>query len=83
MKLDLAKLSLTPQETPLLLVGSQEENLREAADKSAITESRANMDGVPQHPNPPKIGNTIPTTGKRGEPDTLGKALQLVNKELS
>lgn len=67
----------------LLLVGSQEENLRAAADKSAITRSRANVDGVHQHPNPPKIGNTIPAAGKQGEPDILDKALQVVNKELS
>lgn len=82
-KPDLAQLSLTAQGMPLLLVGSQEENLRAAADKSAITRSRANVDGVHQHPNPPKIGNTIPAAGKQGEPDILDKALQVVNKELS
>lgn len=79
----LAKLSLTPQGMPLLLVRNQEENLKEAVDKSAVTESKTNTNGVPQSPNPPKTGNTIPTTGEQAEPDILGQALQMVNKELS
>lgn len=54
-----------------------------AVGKSAITGSRANVDGVPQLPNPSKTGNTIATAGKQGEPDILGKALKLVNKGLS